>query len=132
MVIYLGSGRSPTPNAFNVIATREIDDILHLYGSAAYRSSLPLTSMLEALERAGVPAAISNHAGTFLCNHLFYLARHQVEQLDIPCRCGFIHVPGVSTGIAGDTDCGLPLSLLIDGIEHCLDVLRATRTSPAG
>ena len=100
-------------------------------GPLAYWSSLPLTGMLEALDRLGVPAVISNHAGAFLCNHVFYIARHQVQQLGIPSRCGFIHVPGMSAGIAGDTDCGLPLNLMIEGIECCIDVLRDARTPPA-
>lgn len=98
--------------------------LIEAEGPAAYWSSLPLMDMLEALERLGVPAVISNHAGTFLCNHIFYVARHRVEQLGIPCRCGFIHVPGVSTGITDGTDCGLPIALMIEGIECCLDVLR--------
>jgi len=92
-------------------------------GPPAYWSGLPLTAMHEALDRLGVPAVFSNHAGTFLCNHVFYIARHQVEQLGIQCQCGFIHVPGVSAGITGD--CGLPLARMIEGIESCLDVLRA-------
>jgi pyroglutamyl-peptidase len=105
--------------------------LIEVEGPAAYWSSLPLTGMIEALERLGVPAVISNHAGTFLCNHVFYVARHEVEQVGIPCRCGFIHVPGVSTGIAGDIDSGLPLALMLEGIECCLDVLRATQPPPS-
>jgi pyroglutamyl-peptidase len=98
--------------------------LIEAQGPVAYWSSLPLAGMLGALERLGVPAVISNHAGTFLCNHVFYVARHQVEQLNFQCRCGFIHVPGVSACSVGETDCGLPLALMIEGIECCLDVLR--------
>jgi len=112
-------------NAGEIIQGRLID----AEGPTAYWSSLPLTRMIEALDRLGVPALISNHAGTFLCNHVFYLARHQVEQLGIPSRCGFIHVPGMSFGI-GDSDSGLPLNLMIEGIECCIDVLRANGPSP--
>jgi pyroglutamyl-peptidase len=81
--------------------------------------------MRESLDEIHVPTVVSNHAGAFLCNHVFYIAQHEVEQLGIPCQCGFIHVPGISSGSSGDTDCGLPLSLMIAGIERCLDVLRA-------
>ena len=106
--------------------------LIEAKGPAAYWSSLPLTAMLEALDGLDVPVVVSNHAGTFLCNHVFYIARHQVEQLGIPSRCGFIHVPGVSTGISEDTDDGLPLSLMIEGIECGLEVLRAEEPRPAG
>jgi len=106
--------------------------LIEAKGPAAYWSSLPLTAMLEALDGLDVPVVVSNHAGTFLCNHVFYIARHQVEQLGIQSRCGFIHVPGVSTGISEDTDDGLPLSLMIEGIECGLEVLRAEEPRPAG
>lgn len=93
-------------------------------GPIEYRSSLPLERMLDALEERGVPAVISNHAGTFLCNHVFYVARHQVEQLGIGSECGFIHVPAMSEHSAGRSDFGLPLALMVEGIECCLGVLR--------
>ena len=91
-------------------------------GPAAYWSRLPLTLMLDALEERGIPAAISNHAGAFLCNHVFYVARHQVDQMGLTSLCGFIHVPGMSAEVTGDR--GLPLTQIIEGIECCLDILR--------
>ena len=98
--------------------------LIEAEGPPAYWSSLPLTRMIEALDGLGVPAVISNHAGTFLCNHVFYVARHQVEQLGISSQCGFIHVPGISAGSGGDIESGLPLPVMIEGIERCLDILR--------
>ena len=92
-------------------------------GPAAYFSSLPLPAILEAMGGLGIPATISNHAGTFLCNHIFYVARQQVEELGIPCRCGLIHVPGVSMEVAGGA--GLPLAMMVEGIERCIDVIRS-------
>jgi pyroglutamyl-peptidase len=98
--------------------------LIEAKGPAEYASSLPLAAMLEALDGIDVPALISDHAGAFLCNHVFYIARHQVEQLGIPSRCGFIHVPGISAGGGGDIESGLPLPVMIEGIERCLDILR--------
>lgn len=95
-------------------------------GPAACSSNLPLTPMLDALERLGIPAVISNHAGAFVCNHVFYLARYHVEQSGIPCRCGFIHVPCASSQVTTPRDFSLPLALMADGIEACLNVLRGT------
>src|SRR5262245_33280526 len=46
----------------------------------AYYSSLPLDAMLAALRGVNVPSAITNHAGTFVCNHVYYSAQHEVEQ----------------------------------------------------
>jgi len=115
--VALNLDESDTPdNAGEIIGGQLIEPS----GPAAYWSGLPLMRMLEALRRLGIPAGYSSHAGTFLCNHVFYIGRHEVEQLGIPTRCGFIHVPG----IAGADESGLPLGMMIEGIECCLDVLR--------
>ena len=60
-------------------------------GQNAYFSTLPLRAMLEDLEKAGIPARISNTAGTYVCNYLFY--RLQEMNLSTGRRTGFIHVP---------------------------------------
>ena len=62
-------------------------------GPAAYFSTLPIKSMVRAIRDKGLPAAVSNTAGTFVCNRLMYgvlhLAAHEFPHM----RCGFIHVP---------------------------------------
>lgn len=60
---------------------------------AAYFSSLPVRGIVEALREAGLPASISNTAGGFVCNHLFYGACHLRETRFPAMRAGFIHVP---------------------------------------
>jgi pyroglutamyl-peptidase len=62
-------------------------------GPLAYLSTLPLEGMLGELRGKGIPSAISNHAGTFVCNHVFYLARHTVASLGLRSECGFVHLP---------------------------------------
>jgi len=62
-------------------------------GPAAYFSSLPVRKIVEALRAAGLPASISNTAGGFVCNHLFYGACHLRETRYPAMRAGFIHIP---------------------------------------
>jgi pyroglutamyl-peptidase len=64
-------------------------------GPAAYFSTLPIKAMLRALQRAGVPAEVSQTAGTFVCNHVFYGLMHALAtQRGLKkTRGGFIHVP---------------------------------------
>ena len=62
-------------------------------GPAAYFSSLPVRAIVEALRQAGLPASISNTAGGFVCNHLFYGACHLRETRFPAMKAGFIHVP---------------------------------------
>ena len=41
-------------------------------GPAAYFSTLPIKAMVRDMKEAGVPAAVSNTAGTVVCNHIMY------------------------------------------------------------
>lgn len=61
-------------------------------GPAAYFSSLPIKAMVAALHEGGVPAAVSQTAGTFVCNHVFYGLMHQL-QASPGVRGGFMHLP---------------------------------------
>jgi pyroglutamyl-peptidase len=99
-------------------------------GPLAYQSTLPLVEMREALIQRGIPAIISDDAGTYVCNHVFYLARHEVECLGIGSLCGFIHVPQMSehTAVGALPMFGLALDLMIEAVECCLKV---TSISPA-
>ncbi len=60
-------------------------------GEEAYLSTLPIQGMEEALQNAGLPVKLSNSAGTYVCNYLFYkLMESNQNTLRL---CGFIHVP---------------------------------------
>jgi pyroglutamyl-peptidase len=63
-------------------------------GPAAYFTTLPVKAILQRLRGAGLPAQVSNTAGTYVCNHTFYTLRHLAET-EHPAlrRAGFIHIP---------------------------------------
>lgn len=92
-------------------------------GPAAYWSTLPLEAMREALAAREIPVGYSNHAGTYVCNHVFYSARHALETLGADIPCGFIHVPDLLK-TEGESITGLPLEVMIEAVDACLDVLR--------
>ena len=60
-------------------------------GPVAFRSTLPVVEIVEALKSVDIPAAVSLSAGAFLCNHIFYIAQRTFEGTSV--RSGFIHVP---------------------------------------
>lgn len=62
-------------------------------GPAAYFSTLPVRAIVDAIQKAGIPAEISNSAGLFVCNDLFYGILHAIESEFPTVRGGFIHVP---------------------------------------
>ena len=66
-------------------------DRIDCNGPAAYFSTLPVEKIRDAIRAIGIPAAVSNTAGTFVCNDCLYSALHHYT--GTPVRCGFIHVP---------------------------------------
>lgn len=63
-------------------------------GPDAYFSTLPIKAIVRELRAAGVSASVSNSAGTFVCNHIFYGLMHRIATHPLPgVRGGFIHIP---------------------------------------
>jgi pyroglutamyl-peptidase len=69
-----------------------IDTPVVANGPAAYFSGLPIKRLLIDLQRAGIPAEISQTAGTYVCNHVFYGLMNELTRHP-GVRGGFIHVP---------------------------------------
>ena len=64
-------------------------------GPAAYFTSLPIKAMLAAVLDAGIRAEVSQTAGTFVCNHVFYGLMHRLatDPAQAGVRGGLVHVP---------------------------------------
>ena len=69
-----------------------IDEPVFAGGPAAYFSTLPIKAIVGALQQAGLPATVSQTAGTFVCNHVFYGLMHQLRGYRT-VRAGFMHLP---------------------------------------
>ena len=74
-------------NSGLILSGERIDPL----GPAAYFTTLPVEAMAAAIRDAGIPAAVSNTAGTFVCNDVMYSLLHHYR--DSSVRVGFIHVP---------------------------------------
>lgn len=85
-------------------------------GPDVYTSTLPLERFAEAVRTLGTPIEFSEDAGGFVCNHVYYRARHCVQRESPRIRCGFLHVPAVEPGELGPW---------VDALEACLAVLDA-------
>ncbi|MFZ3321842.1 MAG: pyroglutamyl-peptidase I [Usitatibacter sp.] len=70
-----------------------VDELVAANGPPAYFASLPVKAMAAAAREAGVPAEVSNTAGTFVCNHLMYGVLHYLAASGYRTRAGFIHLP---------------------------------------
>jgi pyroglutamyl-peptidase len=85
-------------------------------GPAAYFATVPVKAMSAAIAAEGIPASVSHSAGTFVCNHVFYVAAHEAARRP-GLRAGFIHVPWS----AETAPAGAPALPAVD-IAHALQV----------
>lgn len=82
------------------LGQQPIDQPIRKDGPAAYFSTLPIKAIVHQLRAAGIPASVSNSAGTFVCNHLMYGILDQLAQSYPKARGGFIHVPYIPEQVA--------------------------------
>ena len=95
-----------------------IDEPIDAAGPPAYFSTLPVKAMVQAMRASGVPAIVSNTAGTYLCNHIAYALPHYLAVENIKAIGGFIHIPFLPEQAA--TQRGRPsmaLESLITGLK---------------
>ena len=62
-------------------------------GDDAYLLTLPIKAMVKSMQDAGVPASISNTAGTFVCNHVAYGVAYLAKKYYPGLKTGFMHIP---------------------------------------
>jgi pyroglutamyl-peptidase len=106
------------------IGGQPVDTPVVADGPAAYFGSLPIKAMLQALQEAGVAAEVSQTAGTFVCNHVFYALMHALatKRGFKRTRGGFIHVPYVPEQGAPS----LPLDEIVRGLRLAVATALAT------
>ena len=81
----------------------------------AYFSRLPIKSMHAAIQAGGIAVEVSQTAGTFVCNHVFYGLMHHLATTRgfARTRGGFIHVPPLPE----QAPHGLPLAQMVEGLR---------------
>jgi len=103
-------------------------EIIDSQGPPAYWATLPnQQGIIEDLRTTGIPAKLSHHAGTHLCNHILYTALREAEQSDTGVRAGFLHLPMTETQVieSDENRPFVPLSMtrraLAIVIQHVMD-----------
>jgi pyroglutamyl-peptidase len=94
-------------------------------GPAAYFATLPLPEILAALTAEGIPAYVSNTAGTFLCNQTLYTTLHELAMRELTARAGFVHLPllPVMVAASGTDQPSMDLPLMLRGVETVLRIV---------
>lgn len=87
-------------------------------GPVGYWSTLPVGTIVRAITARGIPAAVSETAGTFVCNELFYRLMHFLAEEGSHRPAGFIHVPPLPGQFPGGAS--LSKAQMIEGIWTAL------------
>jgi pyroglutamyl-peptidase len=100
-----------------------VDEPIVADGPAAYFSTLPIRAITTRLIELAIPAAISNSAGTYLCNRLFYSAMHCIAVEHLPIVAGFIHLPRMHEQVIGKRGNlpSLSRETIQEGIWHSIE-----------
>lgn len=101
-----------------------VDEPIFADGADAYFASLPIKAMVESIKAENLPAAVSNTAGTFVCNHLMYGVLYTIAKEFPQCRGGFIHVPFIPAQVVdkANTPC-LSLNDIARGVTAALQAI---------
>ena len=106
--------------------SQPVDEPVVADGPAAYFATLPIKSMLAGLREAGFSAEISQTAGTYVCNHVFYGLMHALRRRR-RTRAGFIHIPCSPEQAAGIPGAfGLPVETVAEALRVCLRIAVTT------
>ena len=97
---------------------RPCDEPIEKDAPVAYFSTLPIKKIVDNLKAENIPAAVSNSAGTFVCNHLMYGVLRHIEKKQLATIAGFIHIPYLPEQTVNKVNMpSLPLEVSTKAIE---------------
>lgn len=93
-------------------------------GAPAYFASIPIKAIVEKIKGAGLPASVSNSAGTFVCNHLMYGILYTIAKKYPSMRGGFMHVPFIPAQVVDKPNQpSMSTSEIAKGIELAIQAI---------
>ncbi len=101
------------------VGNQPIDETIFDDGENAYFSELPIKAIVQKIRESGIPASVSNTAGTFVCNHIMYGLLYLINKKYPHIRGGFIHVPFLPEQVISKGN--LP-SMSIENITKALQI----------
>ena len=117
VAINMDDGRIPDNEG-----NQPIDEIIKEDGRTAYFSNLPLKAMIKHMNDNGVPASLSNTAGTFVCNHVMYGILYMIDKKYPNIKGGFIHIPYMTSQIMEKKNTPfMSLDEIVKGLEFALE-----------
>ncbi len=101
-----------------------VDQPIFADGAPAYFATLPVKAMVTAIREAGIPASLSNTAGTYVCNHLMYGVLYHIAKSFPGMKGGFMHVPFLHEQVMNRPGtASLSKADIVRGIEAALEAI---------
>ncbi|APP07525.1 pyroglutamyl-peptidase I [Vibrio harveyi] len=97
-----------------------IDEPVIPGGPDAYFTTLPIKAITRALQQENIPCQVSNTAGTFVCNHLFYGVQHYLRDKSV--RHGFVHIPLLPEQDSSGNQPTMSLGVIVEGLARLAQV----------
>jgi pyroglutamyl-peptidase len=101
------------------------DELIATDGPAAYFTTIDIRKTLKEIKKAGIPARISNSAGTYVCNNIIFGALHYLVKNNLTkIKYGFIHIPYLPSQAAEKPKpfASLPLEIIEKAVRIAIDV----------
>ncbi len=99
-----------------------IDAVIQPDGQPAYFSNLPVKAMVKHMSENGIPATLSNTAGTFVCNHVMYGILYMIDKKYPNIKGGFIHIPYMTSQVMDKKNTPfMSLNDIVKGLELAIE-----------
>lgn len=92
------------------------EQLITLDGKMAYFSNLPVKALRDALLKKNIPVKVSNSAGLYVCNSTYYNALKVIDELELPTKTVFVHLPKISDKF--------PIELLSESVSVIIETIR--------
>lgn len=105
-----------------------IDTPIDPEGEPAYFATIPIKAIVEAIRNEGIPAAVSNTAGTFVCNHLLYGVLNYINKNNLNIKAGFIHIPFLPEQVVDKPNMpSMSIETMVKAIEIAITTIVTSR-----
>ena len=119
VAININDGRIPDNEGYQLLG-----EPIHEDGETAYFTQLPIKAEAKAIRDAGLPASVSNTAGTYVCNHIMYQVQYMRDKEFPNIKAGFIHIPFLPEQVVNRSNTpSMALGDIVKGLTAALSAI---------
>lgn len=97
---------------------RPVDELIVEGSPDGLFSTLPIRAMVNEMSAAGIPAAVSNTAGTYICNNTMYRVLDHIRAGQLSICAGFVHFPAsTEMAVLQPSVPSMPVPVMLDALR---------------